>query len=85
MTSVRASPKAWRSIVQELKKCVLICANCHRELHSGLVSLPEILPELDEAFYEFPAELDRRVHKGKDSFKMNIAPETERVQASRVW
>lgn len=32
-------PKAWSSIVEELKKCVLLCSNCHRELHSGLVSV----------------------------------------------
>jgi hypothetical protein len=27
-------------MLAEARKCVLVCANCHRELHSGLVSLP---------------------------------------------
>lgn len=24
---------------RELEKCVLVCANCHREIHAGLVQL----------------------------------------------
>ncbi len=27
-------------MLAEARKCVLVCANCHRELHSGIVSLP---------------------------------------------
>jgi predicted HNH restriction endonuclease len=23
-----------------LKKCVVLCANCHRKLHHGLIDLP---------------------------------------------
>lgn len=26
---------------KEIKKCALLCANCHRELESGLIQLPE--------------------------------------------
>lgn len=25
---------AWKRIVEELKKCILLCANCHREIHA---------------------------------------------------
>jgi hypothetical protein len=25
--------RTWKSIVKELKKCDLLCSNCHRELH----------------------------------------------------
>ena len=32
---VRANPKSWDKIVLELKKCTLLCANCHREYHAG--------------------------------------------------
>lgn len=24
----------WNSIIQEIKKCILVCSNCHREIHS---------------------------------------------------
>lgn len=31
----------WDIIKEEAKKCVLLCSNCHRELHAGLVNLPK--------------------------------------------
>ena len=31
--------RKWSSIVKELKKCMLICANCHGELHSPETNL----------------------------------------------
>lgn len=34
--------RAWARIEEELRKCVLICATCHREVHSGLVSIPGV-------------------------------------------
>lgn len=29
--------KDLKIILKELQKCILVCANCHREIHSGLV------------------------------------------------
>jgi len=40
-SKVMAHCVAWERIEAELKKCVLICSNCHRELHAGMRSLPE--------------------------------------------
>ena len=31
----------WNNIVSELRKCVLLCCLCHREVHSGIISIPE--------------------------------------------
>ncbi len=32
---IRANPKSWSKIVVELRKCVLLCSNCHREVEAG--------------------------------------------------
>lgn len=30
--------RAWEQIVSELPKTILVCANCHREIHAGLIN-----------------------------------------------
>ena len=33
--------KAWEWIKEEIKKCAMVCANCHREIHAELISQPQ--------------------------------------------
>ncbi len=28
-----------KEILEELKKCILVCANCHAEIHAGIIEL----------------------------------------------
>lgn len=51
--AIRASCKSWDRIVEELRKCVLLCANCHREVHSGYRQLGIGLATFDEAFADY--------------------------------
>lgn len=39
--SVKGLTRSWDKIKAELDKCVLICANCHMEVHDGISQLPK--------------------------------------------
>ncbi len=38
--SVRGLTRSWARIKQEADKCILVCANCHREIHAGIIKIP---------------------------------------------
>lgn len=50
---IRANPTAWPVIVEELRKCVLLCAICHREYHAGVRILPENPTMFDERYVNY--------------------------------
>ena len=39
--SSRGLTRSWERIKKEIDKCVLLCANCHMELHDGVTQLPK--------------------------------------------
>lgn len=39
--SVRGLTRSWEKIKKEANKCILLCANCHREVHGGKTQLPK--------------------------------------------
>jgi predicted HNH restriction endonuclease len=36
------SNRTWESVMAELAKCSLVCANCHAELHNPHLTLHEL-------------------------------------------
>ena len=37
---ILSSCRSWSVLFDELEKCILLCANCHREVHEGLTDIP---------------------------------------------
>lgn len=38
--SMNGLTRAWSKIMVELDNCVLLCSNCHMEVHDGITQLP---------------------------------------------
>lgn len=51
--AIRANPKNWAALVVEIRKCVLICHNCHSEIHVGVAVVPVDAPRFDESFEDY--------------------------------
>ncbi|MBP9703047.1 HNH endonuclease [Candidatus Woesebacteria bacterium] len=40
--SQRGLIHSWEKMAAEARKCVLVCANCHREIHAGLIDISKL-------------------------------------------
>lgn len=69
MGGMRANPVAWSRICKELKKCVILCANCHREVEAGYRTLKSNISTFNPAYEVYdgisnrtkPREFDRTI------------------------
>ena len=56
LSKLTSSPKSWDRIVKELRKCIMVCHNCHSEIHEGSLAIPDIVSSFNEEFvvYQVP-------------------------------
>lgn len=61
LADLRANHGRWALIVEELRKCILVCRNCHGEIHAGIRELPSEFKRFDEAYAEYRT-MDKEIH-----------------------
>jgi len=44
---------SWEKTVKELRKCVLLCSNCHREVHGGIIDIPKDIKRFNEEYASY--------------------------------
>ena len=37
--NISGGTKSFNTLKSEVDKCILVCANCHREIHAGMIKL----------------------------------------------
>lgn len=45
--------RSWEKTVKEVRKCVMLCCNCHSEVHAGITKIPDNIKRFDESFSEY--------------------------------
>lgn len=38
----RGLTHSWVKILKEINKCALVCSNCHREIHAGMIDISKL-------------------------------------------
>ena len=64
--------QSWEHIAEELRKCVLLCANCHAEVHTGITEIPEAVARFDEKYSDY-----RTYQAGVDQCPVCLAPKSK--------
>lgn len=52
---VRGNPTAWANIIIELRKCILVCGNCHGEIHYNNKNIPDTVCRFNEIYADYKA------------------------------
>lgn len=88
---IRASIVGWDKIVSELRKCVLLCNNCHSEFHAGEAVIPIDAPRFNEEFADYKE--NNRVakmepcpicNKLKEKINITCSPECSAKRKRRI-
>jgi len=51
--SARGNISSWKNLVNELKKCILVCQNCHGEIHAEFRKIPDDVRKFNMEFENY--------------------------------
>jgi predicted nucleic acid-binding Zn ribbon protein len=75
--------KIWPRLVKELRKCILVCHNCHAEIHQGITKVPRNAIQFDELYSLYWVE-DKHSDKCVCGNKKEIWKQTCSEKCTRV-
>lgn len=61
--SSKGYTRSWETVKKELDKCVLVCSNCHKEIHANIRECPELLKGNDEMVEKAEKEFEENYNK----------------------
>ena len=86
ISDVLASPISIKKIEEELKKCILVCQNCHCEIHAGIRDIPEIIvqPKQISNKYEYNYSLCQVCKTSKPNHKITCSRSCASQHRSKI-
>lgn len=63
-----AQTKSWEKVKQELQKCILVCSNCHEEIHAGLIDTTNLKSSFDEQKVKEVDEEIKLIKEGRKKY-----------------
>ena len=58
ISKMTTNPRNIEAIAEEAKKCILVCSNCHGEIHEGLLDVSNIEITFDESKLQIKIKID---------------------------
>lgn len=72
----------WERLVAEIRKCVMLCGNCHGEIHAGIAAVPVDIARFDEAHAVYREPKPRSPGAGRGSGSPGV-PRPKRRKVER--
>ena len=53
---------SWERAIKELEKCILVCSNCHGEIHAELTKVPDNYFIFNEEYSEKGVDIELKIY-----------------------
>jgi len=74
------------SLVEELEKCILVCSNCHSEIHAGLIDAIEIYEKQQKIFTKYTTPIkEEKIKQIKQPIERPTKRPAKEILEKLVW